>query len=127
MKDQRILPTDFGARHAVRFYLTRFALLGAAILLAALIPLGVVLLHRGVSTVGVVVAVLLLLGWVVRSSIGESGVLSPALLARLHHDAEPELAATFGTPRWLDFLRLVPGMPVVLRVIALLARMLRAR
>jgi hypothetical protein len=129
--DRRILPADFGARHAARFYLYRLAILGALILLAALVPAAVVLLHRGGSVFVVMVVGLVMLGLLaVRSLSGEFRPLdSFAATAQLNREGpwmygDP---TELGRPRWSDFLRMVPVVGTAVRIITMVVRMLRAR
>jgi hypothetical protein len=73
-----ILPADFGARSAVRFYLTRLAILAALTLVAVLVPAVTVLFQDGAHALGVSVVLLILLTLVVfRSALRDRGALSP--------------------------------------------------
>jgi len=73
-----VLPADFGVRPAVRFYLTRLAILGGLALVAALVPAVTVLFQDGAHALGVSVVLLILLTLVVfRSALRERGALSP--------------------------------------------------
>jgi len=75
----RILPADFGARYATRFYLIRLAVLGGLALLAVLTPVVVVLFQDGSHALGVSIVLLILLTLVVfRSTLRDRGALSPA-------------------------------------------------
>lgn len=73
-----ILPVDLGTRAAVRFYLTRLAMLGGLALVAVLVPAITVLLQDGSHALGVSVVLLVLLTLVVfRSALRDRGALSP--------------------------------------------------
>lgn len=73
-----ILPVDFGIRPAVRFYLTRLAVLAGLGLVAALVPAVAVLFQDGPHALGVSVVVLVLITLVVfRSVLRDRGALSP--------------------------------------------------
>jgi hypothetical protein len=73
-----VLPADFGARPAVRFYLVRLAILGGLALLAVLVPAVTVLFQDGAHALGVSVVLLILLTLVVfRSALHDRGALSP--------------------------------------------------
>jgi hypothetical protein len=73
-----ILPADFGVRPAVRFYLTRLAILGGLALVAVLVPAVTVLFQDGAHALGVSVVLLVLLTLVVfRSALRDRGALSP--------------------------------------------------
>lgn len=141
MSGRPILPSDYGARYAVRFYLIRFAVLGLAIALAALAPVLVVFLHPDVSSLvpvltwqsplgavsAVAVIVVLIaavartvLFWLAWFLLRDSGTWHSARLDRLHD----ELAADFeDLPLRAAFIR--PAQ--VTRLAVLLFRMLRAR
>lgn len=73
-----ILPADFGARSATRFYLTRLAILGGLALVAVLVPAVTVLFQDGTHALSASVVLLLLLTLVVfRSALRDRGALSP--------------------------------------------------
>ena len=84
-----ILPADFGARSAARFYLTRLAVLGGLALVAVLVPAVTVLFQDGRHALGVSVVLLILLTLVVfRSALRDRGALSlPTAVAPLPRPA----------------------------------------
>ena len=73
-----VLPADFGARSAVRFYLARLAVLGGFTVLAVLVPVIIVAFQDGSHALGASVVLLILLTLVVfRSVLRDRGALSP--------------------------------------------------
>jgi hypothetical protein len=73
-----ILPVDFGARPALRFYLVRLAVLAGLALVAVLVPAIIVLFQDGAHALGVSVVLLVVLTLVAfRSALHDRGALSP--------------------------------------------------
>jgi hypothetical protein len=118
-----MLPADLGVRAATRFYLRRLAILGTLVLLAALVPALVVLLHHGPTTLAMVLVALVLLGAFAFDFFRGKPVEEVAASLDLRRRETEHWLPARGRG-WLGWLRLVPGVRIVFQAIRLLTRML---